>query len=664
MYLAYPVTLVPYQFELAGKISRMLSDHKSKRRNVLVFRGGTTDDENFEIDEDDFRAVDRIWNIIKDDGYGFDTTIEAVKEMVGINKDDKERRVSKFLLFECVDSLPKDIIQLDALEVLDLHNSNMEELPPWLWPILQNLKELNLSNRLSNLPKYIGNLKNLHTLTLSAWMTSLPCSIGKIKTLKNLNLVFTNLKILPNEICFLANLEVLDLSRSSITSLPEYIDRLQNLYELNLSQTQELNSIPDELGYLHKLEKLNLSGSSISSLPSSFGGLTNLNDLNLEDTKKLDSLPEIGGLQNLEKLNLCGSGISSLPFSLGSLTNLNNLNLRGSGIVSLPSSFGKLLNLKNLNIRDMKKLESLPNIETGELASLERLDASEVTTPSFSTFVRKLENLKNLDLFEVDFRLHNGLPNALGTLKNLPNLDLSFSSNPPLETFIGKLKNLIKLELCGVEGLHSIDVGDLVHLEELTLAQTEVSSLGAIGKLKNLTRLDLNETMNLVRLPEEINDLHKLVILDLAFSNVSSIPDLKLPNLRLLRLIGTSIDDDSSVPNQILWDLVRQCPQLGCFNNLHKGQPAYLKLDYELSLNRARSRAVIRDDTVSFPTALWPSVLLKAGSAFNKKYQLCTLYCGCKGRCYSPPLTQADAIFFLLEHGAKGIFDSTKLETS
>jgi hypothetical protein len=225
------------------------------------------------------------------------------------------------------------------------------------------------------------------------------------------------------------------------------------------------------------------------------------------------------------------------------------------------------------------------------------------------------------------------------------------------------LKNLHVLNLSRVEGLQSSlhELGDLIQLKELDLSGTEISSLQSVGKLKNLTRLDLSSMKQLDSLPDEISDLHKLEILNLSYSSISSLPDSlpMLKNLQVLKLCGTAVVY-STVPNEILLDFVRQCPLLGCFGDIHdhiEGKPTYTKLDYALSLNRAKSRVIFhRDDTISFPTALWPSIMSNAEVAF-RKYEFCDDFCDCGGGAYDGPLDQSDAIFCLLvERGAKDVF--------
>lgn len=199
------------------------------------------------------------------------------------------------------------------------------------------------------------------------------------------------------------------------------------------------------------------------------------------------------------------------------------------------------------------------------------------------------------------------------------------------------LKNLHVLNLSRVEGLQSSlhELGDLIQLKELDLSGTEISSLQSVGKLKNLTRLDLSSMKQLDSLPDEISDLHKLEILNLSYSSISSLPDSlpMLKNLQVLKLCGTAVVY-STVPNEILLDLVRI-----------EGKPTYTKLDYALSFNRAKSRFIFhRDDTISFPTALWPSIMSNAEVAF-RKYEFCDDFCDCGGGAYDGPLDQSDAIF-------------------
>ena len=82
---------------------------------------------------------------------------------------------------------------------------------------LYNLQELNLTdNRLTEIPREIGNLTNLQTLILS----------------------YNQLTELPREISNLTNLQYLHLDNNHLTEIPREIGNLTNLQYLGLSGNQ------------------------------------------------------------------------------------------------------------------------------------------------------------------------------------------------------------------------------------------------------------------------------------------------------------------------------------------------------------------------------------------------------------------------------------------
>lgn len=115
-----------------------------------------------------------------------------------------------------------------------------------------------------------GNNKIDHTMVLKVieWAEKnnvsekiIPRDISKLSELKEVDFSF-NLPDwirLPNEICFLNNLEIINLFHNSYCTLPEDIGSLSNLKELNLGVTN-ISSFPDSIVNLKKLKKLNLYG--------------------------------------------------------------------------------------------------------------------------------------------------------------------------------------------------------------------------------------------------------------------------------------------------------------------------------------------------------------------------------------------------------------------
>ncbi|KAL8090598.1 hypothetical protein AgCh_039881 [Apium graveolens] len=202
-------------------------------------------------------------------------------------------------------SLPDSICNLRALEVLHIaHCSSLYALPIELGG-MKSLKELNAGClTVRELPDSIGHLSNLVMLTLR----------------------YNNeLKILPHTICSLRALEVLDISGcGKLEILPDQLWKLTRLMELNVGRTKLLNKLPDiKSGQVAlSVKKLDLSNSSLTSLPSGIGQLSNLEYLNLRDCHHLSFIEELP----LNLKHITADGCTSLK-SIIDLTNVKQLEI-------------------------------------------------------------------------------------------------------------------------------------------------------------------------------------------------------------------------------------------------------------------------------------------------------------------------------------------------
>ena len=219
-------------------------------------------------------------------------------------------------------SLAITSLHLEKLPALEEVNINAGDLVELSFSGLQNLKQLELSCSISELPKEIGDC----------------CA------LKKLGLAGTALRTLPDVIGQLSQLEDLDLRGPSLTELPDSIGQLSQLKILNLNGTG-LTSLPYSIGQLSQLESLDLSGSSLTDLPES-----------------------IGQLSQLQSLDLSGSGLTHLPESIGGLTSLTSLDLSSTCLVNIPKAIGQLSSLQHLLLPTT--LERIPH-EIGRLTALE-----------------------------------------------------------------------------------------------------------------------------------------------------------------------------------------------------------------------------------------------------------------------------------------------------
>ena len=314
------------------------NDKKRKRPNVIsgenICRDGVEcPNDCVEIDESDYRVVKQIYEdhlrFIKSPESRVVTfeLYEHILEMIEIEKDGADRRVHYLQIPDIGRSLPKSILQLDALETLDLEYSP-RLVPRWLGE-LTSLKRLFIClGGDHSLPEAISDLSGLEYLGVTAWRHAqshytFPSSIGNLTNLAKMSIDLENI---PDEIGCLTNLETLHLG-SCVRSLPSSIGDLKNLKKICYTRGLYgcLRSLPDEIGDLTSLEVLDLTGTKINSLPRTIGNLSNLKELKLP--KVLSSLPdEIGNLTNLEHLYF-RRPLSSFPSMITNLKNLRILNL-------------------------------------------------------------------------------------------------------------------------------------------------------------------------------------------------------------------------------------------------------------------------------------------------------------------------------------------------
>lgn len=144
----------------------------------------------------------------------------------------------------CVKRVDSRILQLKHLQVLDLSENSLKELPEATGN-LKTLRELNLSaNQFSRFPMVL-------------------CKPESAKTLTVLDISHNELSTLPPHLCLIRHLVHLKLDHNKLTSLPVTIGRLSQLKFFSASHN-ELQCLP--ASFLHlQLESLDMFSNPFSA---------------------------------------------------------------------------------------------------------------------------------------------------------------------------------------------------------------------------------------------------------------------------------------------------------------------------------------------------------------------------------------------------------------
>ena len=173
-------------------------------------------------------------------------------------------------------SFPAEIFDLaDSLEILDLSNNKLSELPKNLAELYQ-LKTLFLNNNLfTEVPEVLSTCPHLDLISLKS---------NQVAQFKE--------HAVPKKTRWLI------LTDNKLTQLPSSIGDLQCLQKFMLAGNQ-LKSLPDSMRHCHNLQLLRIAANQLSELPSWIGELSKLswlafagNPFSQSSNRKAPNLPK------------------------------------------------------------------------------------------------------------------------------------------------------------------------------------------------------------------------------------------------------------------------------------------------------------------------------------------------------------------------------------
>lgn len=319
-------------------------------------------------------------------------------------------------------------------------------------------------------------------------LTGLPGKIGLMcPNLKMLNISFSSLRSLPPELGRLARLEELCLRNNQLPALPAEFLLLRSLRTLDVSRNElkEVNSVPFCVGVLKagenlilatgdlsrfwQLSVLHLNGNRLKSLRS-FLPLPLLTDFRAARNPYLREI-SCHILEYATYIDISGSAIlnlqwkkckklqelrlhrSTLSFSKGlDVSTLIHLDMSHSKLTVLPA-LGEVRGLKTL-VACNNNLSSLP----GSIGLLSELVVLKLDNNKLRSLPSSVGLLISLSILTLSGNLLHSLPRELLRAKRISELDVS--SNPDLMTLPrGLRKQVVYVDTRDCFRLNSIIIG-------------------------------------------------------------------------------------------------------------------------------------------------------------------------------------------------------------
>ncbi|KAL6870874.1 hypothetical protein ACP4OV_014722 [Aristida adscensionis] len=303
----------------------------------------------------------------------------------------------------------------------------------------------------------------------------------------------SNIQGFPFHKVFGPHLHVLDLSYTTINSLPPLFSRLLNLYLLSLRGCSQLKTLS---GQLQTSEKETLSGQ-------------------LQTSEK--EAPPLSHLGKLEALDMNGVPLLELTQQDGNnKSNLHYLDISGSRITTLPTQFfSGMASLEELILGNCPNLEELPP----SLAELYNLLVLHVEGTQITSFPKDMfESLQRLHKLKlVNNKRLTSLPWSLSKAKGLKELHIYDCVRLMLESLWELVSGLEDLQIQAWKGLEDLKIHGHPNLKTISLSGAWIRCLS----MRGCSRL---KTVNFS------DDLIALEDVDLSGTAIEELPH-NLPNL-------------------------------------------------------------------------------------------------------------------------------------
>ncbi|KAM4722846.1 volume-regulated anion channel subunit LRRC8A-like [Rhinophrynus dorsalis] len=182
--------------------------------------------------------------------------------------------LSSLKLVQCeLERIPSEVLSLHNLQDLNLKDNNLSNMNEvMLFHNLKKLTSLQLHyNAISVISPHIAKVTFLELLNLNNnKLTDLPPKLFQLTRLRHLALSYNHISSIPKNIAKLHNLQVFTIDHNQLSELPEELFACTNLRVLIVSHNN-IDLIPPAIGNLMQLRHLELFENKYEILPAEIG---------------------------------------------------------------------------------------------------------------------------------------------------------------------------------------------------------------------------------------------------------------------------------------------------------------------------------------------------------------------------------------------------------
>ncbi|MED6121167.1 hypothetical protein PIB30_027652 [Stylosanthes scabra] len=496
-----------------------------------------------------------------------------------------------------VEHLNTSLLHLKHLTHLDLSGVLLGSSPIKFFGSMQQLRYLSLLTEFEGMiPSSIGNLTNLRVLHIRSFYQAYSDDLSWVAQLSSLQyLGFNgvdlskahNLFQVLNMLSSLSQIHLFDcgLGNMPIPLHPINLMNLTNVQVLNLASNNLKDPVLDAFRNMTSIRFFHISQNSLTSLPQWFDKLNKLVGLYLAGNPFSGRF--LANLQNMtfiRDFELSNTNLYSVPSWLSKCKNLVKLGLANNFLHG--SILYALRNLTSLTVLDLSdnKLTSI-SVWLGELKSLIHLDLQRnaITSAEEGSLASILGNMCHLQKFYMSgYKLQGEVFPSISNMSGCNNydlevLDLSYNNfSDELPSWLGKFKNLNYLDLSSnsFSGPILDTLGELVNLTWLALSSNSFSgaNLWSLAKLENLEFLDLSSNFFTGVIPWSLGKLKNAMFVSLACNHLhGNIPHSlgQLTNLYTLDLSSNSLE--GTISHLERWTPTKSLSTLCLSNNQING---------------------------------------------------------------------------------------------